>query len=52
MYIYIYMYMYMHICIFMYMCEGKSESEVAQSGLTLCDLMDCSLQRSSVPGIF
>ena len=28
------------------------ESEVTQSCLTLCDLMDCSLPRSSVCGIF
>ena len=30
----------------------KSESEVAQSGLTLSDPMDCSLPDSSVHGIF
>ena len=30
----------------------KSESEVAQSCLTLSDLMDCSLAGSSVHGIF
>ena len=30
----------------------KSESEVAQSCLTLSDPMDCSLQGSSVHGIF
>ena len=30
----------------------KSESEVAQSCLTLCDPMDCSLPGSSVRGIF
>ena len=30
----------------------KSESEVAQSCLTLCDPMDCSLLGSSVHGIF
>ena len=30
----------------------KSESEVAQSGLTLSNPMDCSLPGSSVPGIF
>ena len=30
----------------------KSESEVAQSCLTLYDLMDCSLPGSSVHGIF
>ena len=28
----------------------KSESKVAQSGLTLCDPMDCSLSGSSVRG--
>ena len=32
--------------------ERKSESEVAQSCLTLCDTMDCSLPGSSVLGIF
>ena len=30
----------------------KSESKVAQSCPTLCDLMDCSLPGSSVHGIF
>ena len=30
----------------------KSESEVAQSCLTVCDPMDCSLPGSSVHGIF
>ena len=30
----------------------KSESEVAQSCLTLSDPMDCSLLGSSIPGIF
>ena len=30
----------------------KGESEVAQSCLTLSDLMDCSLPGSSVHGIF
>ena len=30
----------------------KSQSEVAQSCLTLSDPMDCSLQGSSVHGIF
>ena len=30
----------------------KSESEVAQSSLTLSDPMDCSLPGSSVHGIF
>ena len=34
------------------MHERKSESEVAQSRLTLGDLMDCSLPGSSVHGIF
>ena len=32
--------------------KGKSESEVAQSCLTLSDPMDCSLSGSSVHGIF
>ena len=32
--------------------KGKSESEVAQSCLTLRDPMDCSLPGSSVHGIF
>ena len=30
----------------------KSESEVAQSSLTLCDPMDCSLSVSFIHGIF
>ena len=30
----------------------QGESEVAQSSLTLCDPMDCSLSGSSVHGIF
>ena len=30
----------------------NSESEVAQSCLTLCDPMDCSLPGSSIHGIF
>ena len=30
----------------------ESESEVAQSGLTLCDPIDCSLPGSSIHGIF
>ena len=34
------------------MAESESESEVAQSCLTLCDPMDCSLPGSSVHGIF
>ena len=33
-------------------CHKESESEVAQSCLTLCDPMDCSLPRSSTHGIF
>ena len=33
-------------------CIKESESEVAQSCPTLCDPMDCSLQRSSVHEIF
>jgi len=32
--------------------RGQSESEVAQSCLTLCDPVDCSLPGSSVHGIF
>ena len=32
--------------------QKESESEVAQSCPTLCDPMDCSLQRSSVHEIF
>ena len=32
--------------------QVKSESEVAQSCPTFCDPMDCSLQGSSVHGIF
>ena len=31
---------------------SESESEVAQSCLTLCDPMDCSLPGSSARGIF
>ena len=31
---------------------SESESEVAQSCLTLCDPMDCSLSCSSIRGIF
>ena len=34
------------------MHEVKSESEVAQSCLTLSDPMDCSLPGSSIHGIF
>ena len=30
----------------------ESESEVAQSGLILCDPIDCSLPGSSIHGIF
>ena len=32
--------------------ESESESEVAQSCLTLCDPMDCSLPGSTVCGLF
>ena len=40
-------------CHFLLQCmKVKSESEVAQSCLTLSDPMDCSLSGSSVHGIF
>ena len=40
-------------CHFLFQCmKVKSESEVAQSCLTLHDPMDCSLPGSSVHGIF
>ena len=44
-------------CHFLLQCmkvksESESESEVAQSCLTLSDPMDCSLQGSSIHGIF
>ena len=40
-------------CHFLLQCRKvKSESEVAQSCLTLSDTMDCSLPGSSVHGIF
>ena len=40
-------------CHFLLQCiKVKSESEVAQSCLTLSDLMNCSLLGSSVHGIF
>ena len=40
-------------CHFLLQCmKVKSESEVAQSGPTFCDPMDCSLPGSSVHGIF
>ena len=40
-------------CLFLLQCmEVKSESEVAQSGPTPSDPMDCSLPGSSVHGIF
>ena len=40
-------------CHFLLQCvKLKSESEVAQSCLTLSDPMDCSLPGSSVNGIF
>ena len=40
-------------CHFLLQCiEVKSESEVTQSCLTLCDPMDCSMPVSSIHGIF
>ena len=40
-------------CHFLLQCiKVKSDSEVAQSCLTLCDPMDCSLPGSSAHGIF
>ena len=40
-------------CHFLLQCiKVKSESEVTQSGLTLCNPMDCSLPGSSAHGIF
>ena len=40
-------------CHFLLQCmKGKSESEVAQSCLTVSDPMDCSLPGSSIHGIF
>ena len=40
-------------CHFLFQCmKVKSESEVAQSSLTLSDPMDCSLPGSSIHGIF
>ena len=40
-------------CHFLLQCmKVKSESEVAQSCLTLSDLMECSLPGSSIHGIF
>ena len=40
-------------CHFLLQCmKVKSESEVVQLCLTLCDPMDCSLPGSSVHGIF
>ena len=46
--------MNLQILIFYIVNESKSESEseVAQSCLTLCDPMDCSLPGSFVHGIF
>jgi len=32
--------------------KSESENEVAQSCLTVCDPMDCSLPSSSIHGIF
>ena len=41
------------VCHFLLQCmKVESESEVAQSCLTLCDPMDCGLPGSSVHGIF
>ena len=40
-------------CRFLLQCiKVKSQSEVAQSCLTLSDLMDCNLPGSSIHGIF
>ena len=40
-------------CHFLLQCmKVKNESEIAQSYLTLCDPMDCSLPGSSIRGIF
>ena len=40
-------------CHFLLQCmKVKSESEVAQLSLTLCDPMDCGLPGSSIHGIF
>ena len=40
-------------CHFLFQCRKvKTESEVAQSCLTLCDPMDCILPGSSIHGIF
>ena len=40
-------------CHFLLQCmKVKSESEVTQSCLTLCDPMDCNLRGSSIHGIF
>ena len=40
-------------CHFLLQCvKVKNESEVAQSSLTLSDLLDCSLPGSSIHGIF
>ena len=40
-------------CCFLLQCmKVKSESEITQSCLTLCDPMDCSLPGSSIHGIF
>ena len=40
------------LCTLAYKLKVKSESEVTQSCLTLCDSMDCSLPGSSIHGIF
>ena len=39
-------------CLILYSKSKESESEVAQSHLTLCDPMDCRLPGSSIHGIF
>ena len=49
--------LYIEVCLVMHLKINivnieKKESEVTQSCLTLCDLMDCSLPDSSVHGIF
>ena len=41
-----------HFLSIYYIYLHKSESEVAQLHLTLCDPMDCSLPGSTVHGIF
>ena len=51
----VYSLIYSVVCSFAYSLnihKVKSESEVTQSCLTLCDAMDCSLPGSSIHGIF